>query len=177
MQYLYVTVEQRVMLVGDLVVVLLTAIRVLISDMGKISIMCTSVSFQQRWEAWIWSNYTTSEKTVLLCSAFMKYHHSQCCNRTVSPYCNDKDLLVRSLRWRNLEIQTFDKGREVKVWKKFKGNMVNGWRPDHKPGSQNVCSAAQSGERSIFSFEEASSALFCWITNAATFSQDWASYL
>lgn len=49
----------------------------------------------------------------------------------------------------------FNEGQEVKVCKKFRGNVVNGWRPDHKPGSKNVCAAAQSGERSIFSFEEA----------------------
>lgn len=76
-------------------------------------------------------------------------------------------------------MQTFDKGssQEVKIQKRFRGNMVNGWKPDRKLENQNVCAVAQAGERSIFSFEESPSALFCWVTNAASFSQDWVSYL
>lgn len=55
-------------------------------------------------------------------------------------------------RWRNLEMQTFDKrsSQEVKIWKKFRGNMINGWKPDHKPENQNVCAAAQSGKKERF---------------------------
>lgn len=53
----------------------------------------------------------------------------------------------------------FNEGQEVKVCKKFKGNVVDGWRPDHKPGSQNVCTASQSEERNFSALKR----LICFV--------------